>query len=148
MFFKIIQYSIISLFIIIIFHYLISHLTDNLTTPQVRDLVSSTNENYENIIKKIENNKNSGKKASVETMKNDLKTYLNTLNNSGSGGNSSSSLGVNQETFANQNLNYGISSQYNNTNINNNTNANNNNTYGLNLEYQSTNNDELAYSTY
>lgn len=155
MFFKIIQYSIISLFIIIIFHYLISHLTDNLTTPQVRDLVSSTNENYENIIKKIENNKNSGKKASVETMKNDLKTYLNTLNNSGGG-----SLGVNQETFANQNLNYGISSQYNNTsnstnintsnniNTNTNTNTNANNTYGLNLEYQSTNNDELAYSTY
>lgn len=143
MFFKIIQYSIISLFIIIIFHYLISHLTDNLTTPQVRDLVSSTNENYENIIKKIENNKNSGKKTSVETMKNDLKTYLNTLNNSGGSGNS---LGVNQETFADQNLQYGISSQYNNTS--NSTNANNNNTYGLNLEYQSTNNDELAYSTY
>jgi hypothetical protein len=146
MFFKIIQYSIISLFIIIIFHYLISHLTDNLTTPQVRDLVSSTNENYENIIKKIENNKNSGKKDSVETMKNDLKTYLNTLSNSGG---SDSSLGVNQETFANQNLQYGISSQYNNTSNNTNTNTNtNNNTYGLNIEYQSTNNDELAYSTY
>lgn len=152
MFFKIIQYSIISLFIIIIFHYLISHLTDNLTTPQVRDLVSSTNENYENIIKKIENNKNSGKKASVETMKNDLKTYLNTLNNSGSvssGNGNGSSLGVNQETFSNQNLQYGISSQYNNTSNNTNINTNaNNNTYGLNLEYQSTNNDELAYSTY
>ena len=82
MIFQIIQYAIVSLIIIFIFHYLISHLTDNLTTPQVRDLVSSTNHNYENIIKKIEKSSHSNAKKSTENMKDDLKTYLNTLNNS------------------------------------------------------------------
>jgi putative cell wall-binding protein len=129
MIFQIIQYSIVSLIIIFIFHYLISHLTDNLTTPQVRDLVSSTNQNYENIIKKIEKSSNSNKKESTENMKDDLKTYLNTLNNS------TSSLNINSNNLSTQ--------QSFNTNL-----PNMSNNKELNLEYESVNNDELAYSTY
>jgi hypothetical protein len=126
MIFQIIQYSIVSLVIISVFHYLISHLTDNLTTPHVRDLVSSTNENYENIIKKIEKSAAANKKASTDSMKQDLKTYLNTINNSQSNTNSQS------QSNASSNIN----------NINNYT-------YYNSYDFESAgNSDELAYSTY
>lgn len=54
MLFQIVQYAAISLVLISVVHYLIKHLTDNLTTPQVRDIVSSTNNHYEAIMKKLE----------------------------------------------------------------------------------------------
>jgi hypothetical protein len=64
-----------------IVHYLISHLTDNLTTPQVRDIVTSTNQQYEAIIKKLENSKKSGVvQSGPGEMKNELKQYLQSLN--------------------------------------------------------------------
>lgn len=82
MIFEIIQYSIVSLVFISIVHYLISHLTDNLTTPQVRDIVTSTNQQYEAIIKKLESSKKSGSNQSGPgEMKNELKQYLQSLNN-------------------------------------------------------------------
>ena len=125
MIFQIIQYSIVSLVIISVFHYLISHLTDNLTTPHVRDLVSSTNENYENIIKKIEKSAAANKKASADSMKQDLKTYLNTINNSQSQSQSQS----NPSGMSNSNIN--DSPDYNS------------------YDFESAgNSDELAYSTY
>ena len=80
MIFDIIQYSIVSLIFISIVHYLISHLTDNLTTPQVRDIVTSTNKQYEAIIKKLENGKNSGRNPpGTGEMKDELKQYLKSL---------------------------------------------------------------------
>lgn len=128
MIFQIIQYSIVSLVIISVFHYLISHLTDNLTTPHVRDLVSSTNENYENIIKKIEKSAAANKKISTDTMKQDLKTYLNTINNSQSHSNSQSNTG-------------GVS-------MSNSNNISSNQDYNS-YDFESAgNSDELAYSTY
>lgn len=128
MIFQIIQYSIVSLVIISVFHYLISHLTDNLTTPHVRDLVSSTNENYENIIKKIEKSAAANKKTSTDIMKQDLKTYLNTINNSQSHSNSQSNTG-------------GVSM----SNSNNISSSPDYNSY----DFESAgNSDELAYSTY
>lgn len=82
MIFEIIQYSIVSLVFISIVHYLISHLTNNLTTPQVRDIVTSTNQQYEAIIKKLESSKKSGSNQSGSgEMKNELKQYLQSLNN-------------------------------------------------------------------
>ena len=83
MIFDIIQYSIVSLVFISIVHYLISHLTDNLTTPQVRDIVTSTNKQYEAIIKKLENGKK-GERNHRDSgeMKNDLKQYLKSLESS------------------------------------------------------------------
>ena len=80
MIFEIIQYSVVSLIFIAIVHYLISHLTDNLTTPQVRDIVTSTNEHYEAIIKRLESG-STNKPISVD-MKDDLKNYLKGLNGS------------------------------------------------------------------
>jgi len=56
-------------------------LTDNLTTPQVRDIVTSTNQQYEAIIKKLENSKKGGSDQSGSGgMKNELKQYLQSLN--------------------------------------------------------------------
>lgn len=82
MIFEIIQYSIVSLVFISIVHYLISHLTDNLTTPQVRDIVTSTNQQYEAIINKLENSKKneSRNRPGSGEMKDDLKEYLKSLN--------------------------------------------------------------------
>jgi hypothetical protein len=83
MLFEIIQYSVVSLVFISIVHYLISHLTDNLTTPQVRDIVTSTNQQYEAIIKKLENSKKGGGGGNQNVpgeMKDDLKQYLKSLN--------------------------------------------------------------------
>ena len=81
MIFEIIQYSIVSLVFISIVHYLISHLTENLTTPQVRDIVTSTNQQYEAIIKKLENTRKSGgDQRGSGKMKNELKQYLQSLN--------------------------------------------------------------------
>ena len=81
MIFTIIQYSIVSLVFISIVHYLISHLTDNLTTPQVRDIVTSTNQQYEAIIRKIEGRRKEGDgRRSKGDMKDDLKQYLKSLN--------------------------------------------------------------------
>jgi hypothetical protein len=65
-----------------IVHYLISHLTDNLTTPQVRDIVTSTNQQYEAIINKLENSKKNESRNQLGSgeMKDDLKEYLKSLN--------------------------------------------------------------------
>jgi len=80
MIFTAIQYTIISLVVIAIFHYLISHFTNNLTVPKVRDLVSDTNAQYETILKQLESGKKSGTKVSSVSMtqatKQDLKDYL------------------------------------------------------------------------
>lgn len=86
--FQIIQYAVISFVVIAVIHYLISHLMDNLTTPQVRDLVSSTNDQYETIIKKLEGQISKSKqkrlsenKRANDEMKESLKSYLKDLNN-------------------------------------------------------------------
>lgn len=86
--FQVIQYAVISFVVISVIHYLISHLMDNLTTPQVRDLVSSTNDQYETIIKKLEGQISKSKqkrlsenKRANDEMKESLKTYLKDLNN-------------------------------------------------------------------
>jgi hypothetical protein len=83
MIFTAIQYTIISVIVISIFHYLISHFTNNLTVPKVRDLVSDTNAQYETILKQLQGSKASGgynktpiPHSSTEAAKQDLKDYL------------------------------------------------------------------------
>lgn len=80
MIFTAIQYTIISLIVIAIFHYLISHFTNNLTVPKVRDLVSDTNAQYETILKQLESGRVVGAKkqntSTVQSTKQDLKDYL------------------------------------------------------------------------
>ena len=149
MIFQIIQYSIISFIIIYIIHYLISHLTDNLTTPQVRDLVHSTNDQYETIIKKLEGKITKAKKVgdmsnhsgrhnktlrtANEEMKDSLKSYLKSLNNETSQANNHThTMNSNQRG----DIDFTMS---NTTNIS--TMANTYETYDGNS-------DELAYSQY
>lgn len=80
MIFQTIQYAAISLVFIAVVHYLIRHLTDNLTTPQVRDIVSSTNNHYKAIMRRLDDAKGgrNGIEASHSStsMKDDLKSYL------------------------------------------------------------------------
>lgn len=156
MIFKIIQYSIISFIIITIFHYLISHLTDNLTTPQVRDLVHSTNDQYETIIKKLEGKITKAKKVgdnhsgrhnktlrtANEEMKDSLKSYLKSLNNNDvtqQSSDTSQYMGYSQ-THSN---NYHTQS-----NTMSNANSKNSITSGDAYDTYDGNTDELAYSQY
>lgn len=53
MLFKIIQYGVLSLCLISITHFLIRHLTVNLTAPRVKDLVTTTNEKYDSLIQQL-----------------------------------------------------------------------------------------------
>ena len=80
MIFTAIQYTIISVVVIAIFHYLISHFTNNLTVPKVRDLVSDTNAQYETILKQLQNrsslHSNQPSTSLKEGTKQDLKEYL------------------------------------------------------------------------
>ena len=80
MIFTAIQYTIISIVVIAIFHYLISHFTNNLTVPKVRDLVSDTNAQYETILKQLQNrsslHSNQPSTSLKEGTKQDLKEYL------------------------------------------------------------------------
>lgn len=81
MIFQLIQYSVVSLALIAIVHYLIGHLIENLTTPQVRDIVTSTNEHYEAIIRRLEDGRKQGSPTkNTSDTKDDLKRYLNSLN--------------------------------------------------------------------
>lgn len=123
MIFTAIQYTIISLFVIAIFHYLLGHFTNNLTVPKVKDLVSGTNAQYETILnrlegKQINNNNNSNNKVSSENkMKDELKEYLQTV----------------RDTKANSSdLDNGFDNPYSSENI----------------QFSSGQGDELAYSTY
>lgn len=135
---KIIQYSIFSLIIIAIFHYLFSFLKDNLTTPKIKDLIDKPTEKYEQIMNTIIENNNKNNIINEDKMKEDLKTYINTLNNSSNNDGTTNLDDLSQtQNQTNQNMNY---NNYNNYNDNND-----------NLEefnFQDSNNDELAYSFY
>lgn len=154
MIFQIIQYSIISFIIIYIIHYLISHLTDNLTTPQVRDLVHSTNDQYETIIKKLEGKITKAKKVgdmsnhsgrhnktlrtANEEMKDSLKSYLKSLNNETSQAQASTPVHLTNAMKSNPrgDIDFTMS---NTTNIS---------TMAHTYETYDGNSDELAYSQY
>lgn len=90
MIFLIIQYTILSLLLISIFHYLYIFFKNNLTVPKVKDLVnkpaSAYSEIYETINKDIskinsdKNNSNTYQDDSNLNMKDELKKYLSKLN--------------------------------------------------------------------
>lgn len=128
--FQIIQYAVISFVVIAVIHYLISHLMDNLTTPQVRDLVSSTNDQYETIIKKLEGQISKSKqkrlsenKRASDEMKESLKSYLKDLNNTHT--NTSNTIPTDEQTLH-------MNTMFNSSPINSNP----------------LSNDELAYADY
>lgn len=96
MIFLIIQYTIMSLLLICIFHYLYDFFKNNLTVPKVKDLVnkpaSAYSEIYDTINKDVsklnlqqvsnsdKNNSNTYQNDSNLNMKNELKKYLSKLN--------------------------------------------------------------------
>jgi len=66
-----IQISITSIFLIILVHYLINYFKSMLTVPQIKDLVNTSNKNYEKIYETLKNeSKNELKKNQLQ--KNDL----------------------------------------------------------------------------
>ena len=88
----IIQYSVISVVMILLLHYLYNFFKDTLTVPKVKDLIHHPGKQYEKIFESIQKNGEGkmkmriGKKSdsNKEDMKNELKNYLNELNNKNS----------------------------------------------------------------
>lgn len=101
-------YTLISIIIISVIHYLYSYFINILTVPKVKDLVTKPNQEYKNIEKIILNNKktiisddttniNDIGNISSDTkndMKNELKNFFNelNLNNGNSNGNNNGNL--------------------------------------------------------
>lgn len=132
----IIQYTILSLLLICIFHYLYNFFKNNLTVPKVKDLVnkpaSAYSEIYETINKDISNlnshqlsktinsgvnNSNTYKDDSNLNMKDELKKYLSKLNST-----SSDNVDLNSINNSNSNSMNGMNS-INGMNIGNNMNV-------------------------
>ena len=97
MYILIIQWSIISLILIILIHYLYSFFQTTLTIPKIKDLVNRPADAYKEIyqtinhpqVKQNKNNinqqsilKTSNHEASSQNMKDELKSFLNYLKNS------------------------------------------------------------------
>jgi hypothetical protein len=72
---SILQYIIVSLILIISVHYSWSFLKTNLTVPKTKDLIKKPNEIYRDIYGTI------NKENKDESMKNELKNYMDTLKN-------------------------------------------------------------------
>lgn len=92
MYLLIIQWSILSLILIVIIHYLYSFFQSTLTIPKIKDLVNrpvcAYKEIYETINKHHcnsdknnlnDNNLSTSNQTSNQNMKNELKNYLNNL---------------------------------------------------------------------
>lgn len=105
MYLLIIQWSILSLILIVLIHYLYSFFQTTLTIPKIKDLVNRpacaykemyetiNNDNHpSNSDKKSNQNQNnlstSNSNTSNQTMKDELKSYLNNLSNSAPASNS------------------------------------------------------------
>ena len=71
----IIQYTLVSIIMIVTIHYIWSFLKTNLTIPKTKDLVKKPTELYKDIYSTM-NNTDSNKK---EDMKNELRNYIGTL---------------------------------------------------------------------
>ena len=82
MLFEIIKISIISLLLIFLLHYFYRFLLQNLTTPDVRDLVNKPKQNYEKIFNTINSNTSSETNNSEQNVEKDNnKNQTSTPNN-------------------------------------------------------------------
>lgn len=97
MYLLIIQWSIISLILIMLIHYLYSFFQTTLTIPKIKDLVNRPASAYKEIYETINNenkslntanssnqntrNSTNTNSSSNQNMKDELKSYLNNLNN-------------------------------------------------------------------
>ena len=102
----IIQYSVLSIVMILLLHYLYNFFKDTLTIPKVKDLIHHPSKQYEKLFESIQkgdyepNSSSSSLHTSTENnkedMKNELKNYLNELNNKNNGNSSSGEFNNNQ----------------------------------------------------
>ena len=88
----ILQYIIISLIFIISVHYSWSFLKTNLTIPKTKDLIKKPNDIYRDIYGTI------NKENNDESMKNELKNYMDTLKNNNNVNNDDTFLDSNSNT--------------------------------------------------
>jgi len=66
-----IQISITSIFLIILVHYLINYFKSMLTVPQIKDLVNTSNKNYEKIYETLKNESKKNQLQKNDSQKND-----------------------------------------------------------------------------
>ena len=76
---NIVLYVVLSLTIILGFHYLYTFLKSNLTTPKVIDLVKKPDEEYKKIYDKIQTNNPNNSETEREKRKEELKKYMKEL---------------------------------------------------------------------
>lgn len=95
--YEILQIIVISVLIIILTHYFFVFLKSNLTLPKLKDLLDNPRERYENMYRVIDNEKEASIKDTIfeentsgttsindlpeQNMKNELKNFLNEMNN-------------------------------------------------------------------
>ncbi len=72
MIFWVAKQIILSVVLIAVIHYIYTFFKNNLTTPQIRDLIKKPQRQYDDIYKKISNKKKDGN----DNMKSELKKYL------------------------------------------------------------------------
>jgi len=101
---NIIQYSVLSIVMILLLHYLYNFFKDTLTIPKVKDLIHHPSKQYEKLFESIQKGDYEPSSSSLHTatennkedMKNELKNYLNELNNKHNGNSSSGEFNNNQ----------------------------------------------------
>lgn len=77
-----IQWGLTSLVLIILLHYLYTHLQKTLTTPQIKDLVYQPNKKYQEILEAVQNQSHVPPPPLLpptNNMKTELKDFLNDL---------------------------------------------------------------------
>lgn len=77
-----VQWTIISLVLILLVHYLYSFFIDTLTVPKVKDLVNKPIQQYNDILSDIKNNSSSEPKIDTNEMQNELRDFLSNIKKS------------------------------------------------------------------
>ncbi len=77
-----VQWTIISLVLILLVHYLYSFFIDTLTVPKVKDLVNKPIQQYNDILSDIKNKSSSEPKIDTNEMQNELRDFLSNIKKS------------------------------------------------------------------
>ena len=77
-----VQWTIISLVLILLVHYLYSFFIDTLTVPKVKDLVNKPIQQYNDILSDIKNNSSNEPKIDTNEMQNELRDFLSNIKKS------------------------------------------------------------------
>ena len=77
-----VQWTIISLVLILLVHYLYSFFIDTLTVPKVKDLVNKPIQQYNDILSDIKNNSSSEDAIDKSEMQNELRDFLSNIKKS------------------------------------------------------------------